>query len=89
MNNDYKIINDQWIEITSGKYEGVVYKYGKVQLIEEGDQLRIKFDYHLPGEKTVPDDQQFIDIIGPILTELIEQGIAKNSIVYTGGVDEN
>jgi hypothetical protein len=83
----YKIINDHWIELTEGPYEGIVYKYGRVELIEEDDLLRIKFEYELPDGKKL--DDNFIQYIGPILSELIEDGVVKNNIVYTGGVDEN
>lgn len=89
MNDCYEVINDQWIEITSGPYEGIVFKYGKVSLVEEGDGLVIKFQYETPGNADCPKDNAFIKFIGDILTELIETGIAKNSIVYTGGTDEN
>lgn len=83
----YKIIDDQWIELTEGPYEGTVYKYGRVSLIEQGDMLRIQFDYELDDGSRL--DTDFVQYIGPILSELIEQGLMKNSIVYTGGVDES
>lgn len=83
----YKVIDDQWIKLIDGPYAGIMYRYGRVELIEEDDQLRIKFEYELDtGAKM---DNDFIQYIGPILTELIEEGVLKNSIVYTGGIDEN
>lgn len=83
----YKILDDQWIELTEGPYTGIVYKYGRVNLIEEGDSLRIQFDYELDDESRL--DNDFVQHIGPILSDLIEEGLMKNSIVYTGGIDEN
>lgn len=84
---NYKIVNDTWVELLEGPYAGVVYKYGKVQLIEDGEHLRIKFEYNLlDGSKL---DNEFVQYIGPILTEMIEEGVLNNSLVYTGGVDEN
>ena len=84
---NYKKIDDQWIELTEGPYEGIVYRYGRVQLIEEDDQLRVRFEYELDDGSRL--DSNFIQYIGPILTELIEEGLLKNNIVYTGGTDEN
>ena len=83
----YKINDDQWIELTEGPYMGIVYKYGRVNLIEEDDSLRIQFEYELDDGSRL--DIDFVQHIGPILSDLIEEGLIKNSIVYTGGMDEN
>lgn len=85
----YKVVNDQWIELTEGPYEGIIYKYGRVQLIEEDESLRVRFEYQLADGTRL--DDKFVQYIGPILSEMIEEGLLKNSIVYTGGVelDEN
>lgn len=83
----YKVVNDTWIELTEGPYEGIIYKYGRVELIEEDDLLRVRFEYELPDGRRM--DDKFIQHIGPILTEMIEEGVIKNSITYTGGTDEN
>lgn len=84
---NYKKIDDEWIELIEGPYQGIVYRYGRVQLIEEDDQLRVRFEYELDDGGRL--DSNFIQYIGPILTELIEEGLLKNNIVYTGGTDEN
>jgi len=84
---NYKIVNDTWVELLEGPYAGVVYKYGKVQLIEDGEHLRIKFEYNLPDGSKL--DNAFVQYIGPILSEMIEEGVLNNSLVFTGGVDEN
>lgn len=85
MMKPYEIIDDQWIKLTEGPYEGIVYKYGRVQLIEEGDSLRIRFEYELEDGTKL--DSDFVQYIGPFLTELIESGVIYNNIVYTGGTD--
>jgi len=82
----YEIVDDQWIKLIEGPYEGIVYKYGRVQLIENEDHLSIKFEYELDDGSRL--DSDFVQYIGPILGEMIENGLMKNSIVYTGGVDE-
>lgn len=83
----YKINDGQWIELTEGPYEGIVYKYGRVNLIEEDDRLRVQFEYQLDDGSRL--DSNFVQYIGPILSDMIEEGLMKNSIVYTGGIDEN
>lgn len=85
MIKNYKVINDNWIELLDGPYEGILYKYGRVQLVEEDDTLRIKFEYETADGQRL--DNAFIQYIGPILSELIEEGVMNNNITYTGGID--
>ena len=88
LDEDYN--GKQLIKLTSNEYSGIIYTYGKVNLIEEDDLLRIQFEYDIHenpiGEL---DKQSFMDHIGRILTELINEQILKNQVVYTGGIDEN
>jgi len=81
----YKVVNDMWVELTEGPFEGIVYKYGRVNLLEEDDQLRVQFEYERLDKQ--PHTHEFTQYIGPILVDLIEDGVMKNSIVYTGGID--
>jgi hypothetical protein len=50
-----------------------MYVYGSVKFLEEGDQLRIKFDYTvLRNPNNVDtDSKEFIDVINKILHENI------------------
>lgn len=87
LDQPYQLIDDQWVKLIDGPYAGIMYRYGRVQLIEEDDALRIKFEYEIDDGSRL--DDNFVQYIGPILVELIEQGVLNNSIVYTGGIDEN
>lgn len=88
LDEDYN--GKQLIKLTSNEYSGIIYTYGKVNLIEEDDLLRIQFEYDI-HENPVGElnKQAFMDHIGRILTELINEQILKNQVVYTGGIDEN
>jgi len=83
----YQVIDGQWIKLIEGPYVGVMYRYGKVQLIDEDTVLRVKFEYEIDDGSRL--DNAFIQYIGPILTELIDEGVLGNSITYTGGIDAN
>jgi hypothetical protein len=83
MTKPYRVIDDTWIKLLEGPYAGIMYKYGRVNLIEEGDHLRVQFEYDLDDGSRM--DSDFVQYIGPILTELIDEGLLKNSLVYTGG----
>lgn len=70
---------EHWcIKITEGEYEGVVYQYDtidmKIEETEEGDAV-IKFEYlkvENPNDLDL-DSNEFITIIGDILTEFLQR----------------
>jgi hypothetical protein len=82
---NYQTVDDQWVELTDGPFRGLVYQYGRVNLLEEDDVLRIKFEYFMQDGHTDPNTQEFRNYIGDILVELIDTGTMTNSIVFTGG----
>lgn len=80
------------IKLTSEPYSGIIYTYGKVEFIpdEVNSTLNLKFEYEILDYADKRFDIQIFErYIGDILTDLIHEGIAENSISYTGGVDEN
>ncbi len=80
------------IKLTSDPYSGIIYAYGKVEFIpdEENSTLKIKFDYEILDYASKQFDLSiFENYIGQLLTDMIHEGIAENSISYTGGIDEN
>jgi hypothetical protein len=84
----YKIINNEMVALVEGPFAGIEYQYSRVQLLEEKDALRLKYEYTIiDGEPS--DIKAFEQYIGGILHEMIEEKLTDNSIVYTGGVDEN
>lgn len=41
-------VDDSWnVRISSGEFEGVIFRIGRVRFIEESDQLRIAYDYEI------------------------------------------
>lgn len=80
---NYKLQNSPsddgtWIEITSGKYSSVVYSYGKVKFSDEFDIPKLSFDYNIINSgqhdiNVLQNDQEFVIIMGDILTEIIIQ----------------
>ena len=67
--------------IADGKYENVIYTYGKVKPIEEDDKLRLKFEYnvHENPNDVDTDSDEFINMIGDILTLEIDKEKNDNS----------
>jgi hypothetical protein len=73
------------IQLTSSGYAGIVYHYGKVSIIEEKNQARLKFVYQI---KSVPDilnvshaalekDPVFKNHIGKILADILSNNNCK------------
>lgn len=80
----------QALKLTEEPYKGIMYVYGKVSFDEENDIGRLKFEYEIIDDADLDYDvKEFETYIGKILEEMIHQGIRDNSLVYTGGVDEN
>ena len=82
----YKIVinandGENGVEITEGKYEGVIYTYGEVQFLpveDEDSPPTINFTRAVrkcPDEmkETISDDKEFNQIMGDILIEMLEQ----------------
>ena len=76
------------IQLTAGPYQGIDYTYGRVQLVEEGDQLRLKFDLKVLNDvDCLAQNQEFIQYVGDILETMIREGIMKNDLVFSGGTE--
>ena len=67
------------IEIQEGKYRGVQYFYQKVDL-KDVENFKLKFEYNIiEGKVNLPEDEEdFINTIGDILTEIVSQKIEHN-----------
>lgn len=63
------------IHVKKGTFKGVIFYYGKVSLIEEGDTLRLKFDTTVvenPRKHNVK-SQKFTKLAGTILEHHLRQ----------------
>ena len=75
------------IKIIEGKFEGVVYKYGKVGFGQDENPdgtLPMKFDYDImvnPNKADV-DSKEFIDFIGDILMEQLAKQVKDGTVVF-------
>jgi len=79
------------VKLIEGKYSGIIYKYERVGFAKEENPdgtLPMKFDFTiLRNENKVDIDleenkQEFINTIGDILIELIEDQINNGTVVY-------
>ena len=81
-NEDYSSI-----KITEGKFKDVIYHYGNVSFAPEENaegKLPMKFDYTVdknPKNLILLDNKEFIDYIGDILLELLEEKLKDGTAI--------
>lgn len=80
----YKFVTDenqewQCIGVVGGKYDGVVYRYGKVSLpegdLEGADEVPLTFEWEIVDSNGLPREMlgdDFYDLIGDILCDIIQ-----------------
>ena len=84
----------QCIGIRKGKFEGVVYRYGKVALGEEtkDGNLPFRFEYDILDNNMIPreefDDENFFKLLGDILVDIIDRQEDLN-IGYTNNREDS
>ena len=82
----YKIVinandGENGVEITEGKYEGVIYTYGEVQFLPvENEDTPPTINFTRAVRKcpedmvdTISDDKEFNQIMGDILIEMLQE----------------
>ena len=78
------------LRISEGKFEGVVYSYGKVVLPVEQEMnvkgdLPFKFEYSILDNANIDRKEfgeEFFTIIGDILVTIIEQQLQEENLEY-------
>ena len=78
------------LRISEGKFEGVVYQYGKVvlpveqKINDEGD-LPFKFEYSILDNANIDREEfgeDFFKIIGDILVDIIDEQLQEENLEY-------
>ena len=75
------------IKITEGKFKDIIYHYGKVGFARDerpDGTLPMKFDYTVvknPNDVDTNENQEFIDYIGDILIELLEEQLKDGTAI--------
>ena len=75
----------------AGKYQGVVYEYGKVSIIENEEKTStLQFDFNVLDSNGLPKemfDDEFYSVIGDVLQELIDKQINEDALQYVNTDD--
>ena len=85
--------DDKWASvcIMGGKFDGVIYKYGKVSMPEEENKneegtLPFQFEYDIVDNVGISREdfnEDFFTLIGDILVDIIDEQIKEDNFEYT------
>ena len=70
------------IIITEGKYEGMSYRYNTVQFKEDGDQMKLIFNYDIINNSTditieeLDESEEFRKVLGDLLLEIFDNELS-------------
>jgi hypothetical protein len=72
------------IRLTEGQFEGVEFRYGTINPIEENDQLQLTFEYEVLNsanhdKKELDENSDFIQLMGDLIVQILEEQIAKEN----------
>ncbi len=65
------------IKIKTGKYKDIIFKFGKISLKEENDDLNVTMEIDLveAPENFDKNEQEFTNTVGEIFVQIVESGI--------------
>ena len=81
--------NWQCVGVRGRRYDGVVYKYGKVTIPEKENPdgtLPFRFEYNIIDNVGIPREEfgeEFFTLIGDILVEIIDEQLEEENLEYS------
>ena len=75
-----------------GKYQGVVYRYGEVKVIEneEKTEASLQFEFDVLDSNGLPKemfDDDFYKVIGDVLQDILREQLDKDELQYVNTDD--
>lgn len=77
------------LKFTSEEFNDIIFTIGKVSFVEtdNGHSTTLQFQYDVL-EHNGPFEKDLLDAaVGDLVMQLLDEGVADNSLVYTGGID--
>lgn len=76
----------------AGKYQGVVYRYGEVKVVEnkEKTEASLQFEFDVLDSNGLPKemfDDDFYQVIGDVLQDILREQIEQDSMQYVNTDD--
>ena len=66
------------IEILDGEFKNIIYKYGKISIKENGEELSVNMDITIVSgpEEFNQEDKNFTQVVGEIFVDIVEKNSA-------------
>lgn len=78
------------LKFTSEEFKSIIFTIGKVSFEDKDEAGTIMHYQYDVLEHSEPYEKDLLDkAVGDLVMHLLGEGIKDNSLVYTGGVDEN
>ncbi len=93
--DDYEIIGHltngaHKLKFTSDEFQGIIFTIGKVSFEDKAESGTIMHYQYDVLEHSEPYEKDLLDkAVGDLVMHLLDEGVKDNSLVYTGGIDEN
>lgn len=76
----------------AGKYQGVVYRYGEVKIVEDENKenATLQFEWDVLDSNGLPKEmmgEDFFNLIGDILVDIMENQLNEDAIQYVNTDD--
>ena len=76
----------------AGKYQGVVYRYGEVKIVEDENKenATLQFEWDVLDSNGLPKEmmgEDFFTLIGDILVDIMEKQMNEDSLQYVNTDD--
>ena len=76
----------------AGKYQGVVYEYGKVSVVEneEKTEASLQFDFNVLDSNGLPKEmfgEDFYQVIGDVLQDILREQLNEGQLQYVNTDD--
>ena len=95
MTKNYTFVSkgdDDWasVMIKDGKYEGIIYQYGKVSVAESEDEngnMPLSFKYNIidhigHNQEDLESSVEFKNTLGDILVEILDEQLEADNLEY-------
>lgn len=95
IDDDYEIVGHlpngaHKLKFTSNEFQGIIFTIGKVSFEDKAEAGTVMHYQYDVVEHSEPFEKDLLDkAVGDLVMHLLEEGVKDNSLVYTGGVDEN
>ena len=77
------------LKFTNTNFNDIIFVLGKVSFDELDDGVKLNYEYNVLEHTKEHNKQELDKLVGDFVMQLLDDGVKDNSLIYTGGIDEN